>query len=272
MHDRRPVDSLSVAELEQAIRMRRHAERMEGLRSVGYRMPVAGRRRWTLLEVLLAIAELGAVAGLGYLLVGGAGALRTLNTRVAEALAPPALTPTPLIAAVFLPDGHTPPNSPGGAQPYEASLPEGLRYLITPAPPPLLPTEGPQQPRRMLIPSITVDAPVVQGVGWEQLKKGVGQVPGTALPGQIGNSVYGAHNDTFGETFRNLDQLRPGDEIFIFTASQQFRYVVREWRIVEPTEVSVMDPTPTPTVTLISCYPYLVDTQRIVVFADLAAG
>ncbi|HEY4579776.1 MAG TPA: class D sortase, partial [Candidatus Acidoferrales bacterium] len=172
----------------------------------------------------------------------------------------------------FLPDGHTPPNSPGGAQPYEASLPEGLRYLITPAPPPPLPTESPQQPRRMIIPSINVDAPVVQGVGWEQLKKGVGQVPGSALPGEVGNSVYGAHNDTYGETFRNLDQLRPGDDILVFTASQQFRYVVREWRIVEPTEVSVMDPTPTPTVTLISCYPYLVDTQRIIVFADLTAG
>ena len=273
MRDRRPVNSLDIHELEHVIRMRRHAKRVERLRPgdpVG--RPATTRRQWVPLDFLLAIVELGAVAGLGYLLVGGASTLRALNTRVAEALAPPTLTPTPLVAALFLPDGHTPPNSPGGAQPYEASLPEGLRYLITPVPPVPLPTEGPQQPRRMTIPSIRVDAPVVQGVGWEQLKKGIGQVPGTALPGQVGNSVYGAHNDTYGETFRDLDQLKPGNEVFIFTAAQQFRYVVREWRIVEPTEVGVMDPTPTPTVTLISCYPYLVDTQRIVVFADLAAS
>ncbi|MBI5828796.1 MAG: sortase, partial [Chloroflexi bacterium] len=46
-------------------------------------------------------------------------------------------------------------------------------------------------------------------------------------------------------------------------------YVITGTRIVEPTEVSVMDATVGPTLTLISCYPYLVDTQRIVVFAEL---
>jgi sortase A len=69
-----------------------------------------------------------------------------------------------------------------------------------------------------------------------------------------------------------LDQLQPGDEVLVYTATEQFRYVVREWRIVEPTEVSVMNPTATPTITLISCYPYQVDTQRIAVFADLVTG
>jgi sortase A len=55
----------------------------------------------------------------------------------------------------------------------------------------------------------------------------------------------------------------------LYTASQIFSYVVTGTRVVEPTEVSVMDATEHPSVTLISCYPYLVDNQRIVVFADL---
>jgi len=224
---------------------------------------------------LLLLIELSVVAGLVFVLVSQAGALQSIqntNAEFAEALALPTLTPTAIISAAFLPDGHTPPTSPGGAQPYEASLPENIRFAVEPSPPVILPTPAPEHPRRLSIPALDVDAPVVQGVAWEQLKKGVGQVPGTALPGQIGNSVYAAHNDIYGELFRHLDQLQPGDEVLVYTAAEQFRCVVREWRIVEPTEVSVMNPTPTPTITLISCYPYLMDTQRIVVFADLATG
>jgi len=295
MRDQRPVDSISTEELEQITRLRRRTARAEKLRAMAQRGRLVGesplhsspesisqsapvRRRWRVLDFLLLLVELGAVAGLLYVLVNGVNILRTLNTEVTEVLTLPTLTsppPTPLITSLYLPDSHTPPTSPGGAQPYEASLPESIRYLVTPAPPsflPALPTPAPEQPRRMIIPAINVDAPVVQGVGWEQLKKGIGQVPGTALPGEVGNSVYAAHNDIYGELFRHLDQLQPGDEVRLYTASQEFRYIVREWKIVEPTEVSVMDPTPTATLTLISCYPYLVDTQRIVVFADLVTG
>jgi len=64
--------------------------------------------------------------------------------------------------------------------------------------------------------------------------------------------------------------LNPGDEIKIYTATSEYLYRVTGTSIVEPTEVSVMDPTPRPTVTLISCYPYLIDTQRIIVFGELS--
>ncbi len=298
MSDQRPVDSISTEELERIARLRRSAARTEKLRSmtrVGRVMgespllsspesisrptqPFPNRHRRRALDVLLLLVEVSVVAGLIFVLVSGANVLRSLNQEVAAALTLPTLTspsPTALITPLYLPDSHTPPTSPGGAQPYEASLPESIRYLVTPAPPsflPALPTPAPEQPRRMIIPAINVDAPVVQGVGWEQLKKGIGQVPGTALPGQVGNSVYAAHNDIYGELFRHLDQLQPGDEVRLYTASQEFRYVVRDWKIVEPTEVSVMDSTSTAIITLISCYPYLVDTQRIVVFADLVTG
>jgi len=81
--------------------------------------------------------------------------------------------------------------------------------------------------------------------------------------------VLTAHNDVYGELFRDLDQLQPGDNIIVYTQQRQFVYVVERTAIVEPTAVEVMASTGSPTVTLISCYPYLVDSQRIVVFARL---
>ena len=81
--------------------------------------------------------------------------------------------------------------------------------------------------------------------------------------------MLSAHNDIFGELFRDRDRLKPGDEIILSTGLQDFVYKVTGFRIVEPTEVSVMDPTPRATITLISCYPYLIDSERIVVFGEL---
>ncbi|MDV7399973.1 sortase, partial [Arthrospira platensis SPKY1] len=103
----------------------------------------------------------------------------------------------------------------------------------------------------------------------DQLKKGVGQLIGSAQPGQNSNVVLAAHNDIFGEIFRHLDRLTPGDEIIISTERQAYTYVVRAIEVVTPTAVHVMDPTPFGQATLISCYPYQINTQRIVVFADL---
>jgi sortase A len=110
---------------------------------------------------------------------------------------------------------------------------------------------------------------VVQGDGWEQLKKGVAQHISSANPGQNGNIVLSAHNDVYGELFRHLDRLQPGDLVKLYTQQRAYEYLVDRTQIVEPTTVEVMASTGAPTVTLISCYPYLVDSQRIVVFARL---
>jgi sortase A len=132
-----------------------------------------------------------------------------------------------------------------------------------------VPTPGPEQAIRLQIPAISVDAPIVQGDGWEQLKKGVGQHIPSSDPGKDGNLVLSAHNDIFGEIFRDLDQLKNGDEVTVYTNQRAYTYVVMESQVVEPTQVEVMAPTKDPTVTLISCYPYLVDDQRIVISARL---
>lgn len=226
------------------------------------------RRRW--LDRLLLTVELLAVAGLLFVLLNGMNLLRELNREVTAALVQPTFTPTPLVMAVVLPSGHTPPTAPGGARPNEAEIPEHLRPLVQAMADIPVPTPGPGQAIRIQIPTIGVDAPIVQGDGWEQLKKGVGQHLGTANPGERGNIVLSAHNDIYGEIFRDLDKLRPGDRVLIYTHDRVFTYIVTETHIVEPTDVQWIAPTEEPVATLISCYPYLVDTQRIVVRARLA--
>ena len=229
------------------------------------------RAKHTLDRFLLAI-EVLAVVGLIFVIYSGIQILRDLNTQFAESLIPSTLTPTPLIVPVILPSGHTPPNSPGGAHPNEAEIPAHLLPLYQSMAVIPIPTPGPEQAIQIQISSISVDAPVVQGDGWEQLKKGVAQHPGSADPGQIGNMVLSAHNDVFGEIFRYLDQLERGDQIIIYTPQHSFTYIITNVQIVKPTDVEVMASTPNPTVTLISCYPYMVDNQRIVVQASLQSG
>ena len=228
----------------------------------------SSKRRW--FDRLLLGVEVLAVIGLAGILFNGFGLLRTLNQEVVSALHQDTPTSTPLITAVILPGGHTPPSAAGGAQFNEAEIPEHLRPLVQSLANLPVPTPGPQQGIQIDVPAIAVhNWPIVQGDGWEQLKKGVGQHIGSADPGQNGNVVLAGHDDVFGEVFRNLDKLQPGDQIVLYTMQQQYTYLVTETRIVEPGQVDVMNSTSDPTVTLISCYPYMVDSKRIVVFAKL---
>jgi len=225
-----------------------------------------------ILDGSLLLVEVAAIVGFLFILFNGVNLIRELNQEVAAALEQPTLTPTPLIVAIVLPSGHTPPNLAGGTRPNEAEIPDHLRPLVQSLAEIPVPTPGPEQATRIQIPAIGIDAPVVQGDGWEQLKKGVGQYVGSVNPGDDGNIVLSAHNDIFGEIFRELDQLKPGDQIILFTNQRAYNYVIIDNKVVEPTAVEVMDQTEQPTVTLISCYPYLVDDQRIVVIGRLQGG
>ncbi len=176
-----------------------------------------------------------------------------------------------MIDVVVLPSGHKPPVDGRPPEQGEAGdIPAHLLPAINAYVPPPIPTPSQEQARRVQIPAIDVDSPIFQGDDWEQLKKGVGQHIGSALPGQVGNLVLSAHNDIYGEIFRHLDKLTPGDEIIVSTDRQSYTYVVRKLEVVDPTDVWVMAPTEHASGTLISCYPYQVNNQRIIVFADLA--
>ena len=209
------------------------------------------------------------MAGLIFVVFSLEQARSETNQVAVQSQTQPTPEPTPLITAVVLPSGHRPPTSPGGAAPNFDEVPAHLRAFVQSVPPQPIATPGPGQATRLQIPAINVDAQIVQGDSWDQLKKGVGQHPGTANPGERGNLVLSAHNDIFGEIFRHLDQLQTGDEIIVSAGSQRYRYIVHQQRVIAPTQVDVLLPTHDPTVTLISCYPYLVDNQRIVVSAEL---
>lgn len=292
MKDRRSVDDLSVDELQRILSEKKSAAREARLakyRRSGRALPAVpigitpeapptphtpARRSLLrrLFDFFLLIVEVGAVVGLIYLFYSGYNTWRALNqeVKIIAAESVPTLTPTPLVSIVVLPSGHTPPDASGYSQPNDAEIPANLRPLVQSLPPPAIPTQGPTQARRLIIPAIDVDSLVAQGDDWEQLRKGVvGQHIGTADPGQNGNMVFSGHNDIYGEVFRRLDELQAGDEIQIHSTTQIFTYVITGWRVVAPTEVSVLAPTAHPSLTLISCYPYLVDDQRIVVTADL---
>jgi sortase A len=228
---------------------------------------VSKRRR--VMDRILLVVEVLAVVGLVGVLISGFGILRDLNEEVASALIQETLTPTPLVMAVVLPSGHTPPDAQGNTRPNLDEIPAHLQPMVQSLANLPVPTPAPDQAIRIQIPAIDIDAPIVQGDGWEQLKKGVGQNIGSANPGQNGNVVLSAHNDVYGELFRYLDQLVAGDQVILYTQQRQYVYVVDRTAIVEPTAVEVMASTGSPTTTLISCYPYLVNKQRIVVFARL---
>jgi sortase A len=218
------------------------------------------------------VVEILAVGGLLWVLFTGLNILGNLNRDAASVLVQPTLTPTPIISAVVLPSGHTPPGQGSEVQPNDAEIPANLRPLVQAMASLPIPTTGPEQAQRIQIPAISVDAPIVQGDGWDQLKKGVGQHIGSPNPGQPGNLVLSAHNDIFGEIFRDLDHLKTGDQIVIFTNQNPYTYVVNNSQIVLPTQVEVMAPTSKATLTLISCYPYQVDNRRIVITAELVSN
>jgi sortase A len=234
------------------------------------------RWRW-IVNTLLLLVEITAVGGLLVMALLAWDANRALNSEIAEVqqqsvitIALPTATPLPIIDVVLLPGGHKAPvEGRPPEQGEEGNIPAHLLPYLNAYVPPPIPTPGPQQARRIEIPAIEVDSTIVQGTDWEQLKKGVGQQIGSAVPGATGNLVLAAHNDIFGEIFRHLDQLAPGDEIVISSERQSYTYVVSEIRVVEPTDVEVMAATDYASITLISCYPYLINDKRIVVFGDL---
>jgi len=81
----------------------------------------------------------------------------------------------------------------------------------------------------------------------------VGHIPGTALPGNVGNVGLAGHRDTF---FRALRNIQADDTIEMQTTAGTYRYVVKSTRIVTPRDVSVLQASGGETLTLVTCYPF----------------
>ncbi len=103
------------------------------------------------------------------------------------------------------------------------------------------------------VPRLGLSVMVREGLDATTLRRAVGHVPSTALPGQLGNFVVLAHRDTF---FRPLRDLEKGDTVRIVTSRGRFTYTVESLEVVEPEGVSLTAPPSEAIATLITCFPF----------------
>jgi sortase A len=119
------------------------------------------------------------------------------------------------------------------------------------------------------VPKAAIEVPILEGTDDLTLNRGVGHIPGTPLPGHSGNIAITGHRDGF---FRGLKDLTTGDTIEVVRHNQTDKYLVRNIKIVLPSDTSVLNQTDDSTLTLITCYPfYYVGSapQRYIVQASL---
>ena len=121
------------------------------------------------------------------------------------------------------------------------------------------------------IPKIGLTHRIMHGISMRNIDLGPSHWPGTALPGENGNTVFAGHRVTKTKPFRNIDQLVPGDEVVFTVNGVRSRYLVTGHEIVAPTRVDIVTQTPTPTGTLFACHPPGSAKQRYVVRLALAA-
>jgi sortase A len=116
---------------------------------------------------------------------------------------------------------------------------------------------------------IGIVAPVVEGTDDLSLNRGVGWISGTARPGETGNIGIAGHRDGF---FRALKDVAAGDAIELDTFFGMKTYRVDQIEIVTPDDVRVLLPRASPSLTLVTCYPFYFmgdAPQRFIVHAAL---
>jgi sortase A len=106
---------------------------------------------------------------------------------------------------------------------------------------------------RLEIPRAGLSVMLLEGTDDSTLDRAVGRIDGTALPDHGGNLGIAGHRDGF---FRGLRHLEAGDELSLATRKGVTHYRVDELRIVEPSQVEVLDPTENSSITLVTCYPF----------------
>ncbi len=122
---------------------------------------------------------------------------------------------------------------------------------------------------RIVIPSIDLNMPLVEGTTDTDIAVSAGHMIGTAYPNQIGNCVIVGHRGySRGRLFNRLDEMKSGDEIITKVDGATTTYVVYDTKVVEPTDTSVINQTKDfKVLTLITCTPLYSSDYRIIVHA-----
>ncbi|MDD5567338.1 MAG: sortase [Patescibacteria group bacterium] len=125
----------------------------------------------------------------------------------------------------------------------------------------------------LVIPKIDVNIKIVEGETQEALDQGAWRMPTTSTPDKGGNTVISAHRFKYlppnNATFYLLDKLSRGDRLFVYWQGKEYEYVVVESKVVEPTEISILDNTPDNRLTLFTCTPLFTTDKRLVVIGAL---
>ena len=200
-------------------------------------------------------------------------------------------------AGVVWVDRTTPPDAQTVAvvqppQPAPTTTSTTTTTTPPPPPPPTLPAEAaappaPAAPRRppvdgrhrdggavvqigmIEIPKIGLTHPIFEGNTLTQIDHGPSHWPGTAMPGQRGNSVFAGHRVTRTHPFRHIDRLVPGDLVAFVVGGVRWTYRVTNHQVVTPKDTWIINPTPAATATLFACHPPGSARYRYVVRLEL---
>lgn len=209
------------------------------------------RSRVALVVVCLAVlGACGACGGRGT--PAAMGPVRGLDLRTSPTIAaPPETTTAPLT-----------PTAPSHFDPFAGTAPA----VLVASRPGLLVTG------QIEIPKIGLVHTTYEGNTLPVIDHGPSHWPGTAMPGEIGNTVFAGHRVTHTHPFLNLDLVQPGDSVIFTTAAGRFAYVVDQTVIVTPDQLWIVDQTPNATFTIFGCHPKHQKTHRIVVKGHLVAA
>jgi sortase A len=105
----------------------------------------------------------------------------------------------------------------------------------------------------LVAPTLHLSTPVLEGSDDGTLSRGAGHIEDTPFPGESGNIGIAGHRDT---VFRPLKHAKVGDTLELTTADRRDRYTITKTLIVGPDDVYVLEPTTSPTLTLVTCYPF----------------
>ena len=123
---------------------------------------------------------------------------------------------------------------------------------------------------RIAIPSIDLDIVFVEGTDTASLQKGPGHYPSTAFPGQDKTVAIAGHRTTYLAPFNDIDEIEDGDEITLEMPYADFTYEVEKHKIVDPSDVWVIDDRGYDRLVLSACHPKYSAAQRYIVFAKLS--